>query len=190
MIKYRVIVADPPWTYDNNGVRGAAADQYPAMSFEDLSQMPISTLAADDCVLLLWATWPKLAEECIPLMSAWGFEYRTGFPWVKIEGWPSVDLFGDLAAKPVYGVGFWIRGATEPILIGVKGNAKPPEFNWVGLICERMQHSRKPDSIYDYAESMPGPYLELFARRRRDGWDAFGNEIENSIKLAQRGHGE
>ena len=182
-MKYKVILADPPWQYDMNSGNGAAEKHYLTMSTDELCNLKVADICEDDSVLLMWATWPKLSESCLPVMDAWGFRYVTGFPWIKIEGWPVVDLFGDLRAKPTFGTGFWIRGATEPILIGKRGSPKPPDFDWVGLICERMQHSRKPSSLYEYAESMPGPYLELFARRKREGWDAFGNEIEGSITL-------
>lgn len=185
-IQYGVIIADPPWHYNNNGVRGAAEDHYPVMSIADICTLPVRDLAKPDAVLLLWATWPQL-KAAQQVIDAWGFEYVTGMPWVKIDGLPQIDLFGDLIAKPVWGIGFWIRGATEAILIAKRGNAQPPKTDWVGLLCERMQHSRKPNSLYEYAESMPGPYLEMFARRARPGWDVWGNEVRNTVDMAALG---
>ena len=71
-----------------------------------------------------------------------------------------------------------MRGCSEPVLIGWRGTEKPPSSPFLGLLSERLEHSRKPDDIYEYAESLPGPYLELFARRSRPGWDAWGNEVD------------
>ena len=172
--KYKVILADPPWSYSNSGTRGAAQNQYPTMKDQDIYDMDIP--AANDSVLLLWVTWPKLVEG-MKVVKSWGFEYVTGFPWVKITGL-SEDLFdGDPTITVPYGVGFWMRGTTEPLLIGRRGNVSPPTESMIGLLSPNLKHSRKPDSIYDYAETLEGPYLELFARRRREGWDSWGNEV-------------
>lgn len=180
-VKYGVIVADPPWSYKNSGCRGAANNEYQTQSDDWIKSLGVGAVAADDCVLLLWAVWPKL-PECIQTAQSWGFEYKTGLPWIKVNS-VSNDLFGETRIATPYGIGFWVRGASEPILICTKGRPKPPANSWVGLLSPNLMHSRKPDSIYQYAESMPGPYLELFARRSRKGWDAFGNEIKESISL-------
>lgn len=153
------------------------------MPLATISELPVARLAADDSVLLLWATWPQMTEA-LTVMAAWGFQYVTGFPWIKILGEPRRDLFGELRIKPQYGIGFWVRGCSEPLLIGRRGQAKPPSNGWVGLLSENLQHSRKPDALYDYAESLPGPYLELFARRRRAGWDSWGNEVAATVEVA------
>lgn len=179
--KYKVILADPPWAYGNNGCRGAAANEYSTMTVEDICALPIASLAADDSVLLEWCTWPQL-QEGLQVMKAWGFDYVTGFPWVKAKN-ISHDLWGELTFDVPYGVGFWARGCTEFVLIGKRGKPSPPKAGFIGLLSPNLSHSRKPDSIYHYAESLPGPYLELFARRRREGWDAFGNQVEGSIRL-------
>lgn len=182
---YGVIIADPPWNYNNAGCRGAAENEYRTMTLEELRRLPVASVAAEDCVLLMWATWPKLAEAALPLMSAWGFEYVTGFPWVKIIE-VNTKLDGSVDFSVPCGIGFWVRGTTEPVLIGRRGKAKPPGDGYIGLLSPNLRHSRKPDSLYEYAESMPGPYLEMFARRPRPGWSAFGNEIEGSIVLEER----
>jgi site-specific DNA-methyltransferase (adenine-specific) len=184
MGKYGVILADPPWAYHNWSERkqGAAAAEYPTMSVAQLKALPVESLAADNSVLLLWGTWPKLAEACLPVMEAWGFRYITGFPWVKITEIGS-SLWGGVEISVQYGVGFWARGCTELVLIGKRGNAKPPESGFIGLLSPNLYHSRKPDDLYEYAEAMPGPYLELFARRSREGWDVWGNEVGSTIDL-------
>ncbi len=180
--RYGTIIADPPWSYRNAGCRGAAENHYPVMSIDDICRLPIAELADSDCALLLWATWPQL-EEAMRVIQAWGFEYVTGMPWIKIVGDPTPTLFGEFHIKPQYGIGFWVRGASEPLLIARRGNAKPPTGGWIGLLSENLQHSRKPDNLYEYAECLPGPYLELFARRKRDGWDSWGNEVKNDLVL-------
>jgi len=116
-------------------------------------------------------------------MNGWGFEFVTGFPWIKLGSPPIVDLWGETKFYPFYGIGFWVRGCSEPVLIGRKGKPPLPDYDFLGLVSEKMVHSRKPSNLYDYAESLPGPYLELFARRDRVGWDGWGNELESSIEL-------
>lgn len=152
------------------------------MPITDICALPVASLASENCVLFLWATWPQL-KEAQQLITSWGFEYVTGFPWLKIVGKPSIDLWGDLVVKPQYGVGFWVRGCTEPMLIARRGKVSPPDGGFVGLLSENLRHSRKPDNIYHIAERLPGPYLEMFSRRPRQGWDAWGNEAKESIAL-------
>ena len=103
-------------------------------------------------------------------------------PWLKVSSVTN-GLFGEVEFKSPYGVGFWVRGCSEPILIAKRGKAKPPTDGFIGLLSPNMFHSRKPDSIYEYAESLPGPRLEMFARRKREGWDVFGNEVKGSIHI-------
>lgn len=181
MSGYRVILADPPWSYSVER-NGAAARHYPLMTTDAICALPVSSLAADDAVLLLWGTWPKM-PDALRVVEAWGFGYVTGFPWVKLEGEPSVDLWGEWRLRPAFGIGFWMRGCTEYVLIGKRGAASPPTESFVGLLSERFEHSRKPENLYHYAESLPGPYLELFARRPRTGWSVWGNEVADSITL-------
>lgn len=181
-MKYRVIIADPPWSYQNSGARGVAADQYNTMTIDDICALPVGELADENSVLLLWATNPLL-PEALRVCDAWGFKYVTKFPWVKLVGTPQINFFGDWEYKPNFGVGFWVRGCSEDVLICKRGQAKPPEYDFVGILSENFYHSRKPDNLYEYAESMPGPYLEMFARRQRPGWDVFGNQVANSITL-------
>lgn len=177
---FGVVLADPPWSYRNEGVEGSAAGQYATLSAEQLRALPVQDLAADNSVLLLWATWPNLTQA-IDLISAWGYTYVTGFPWVKLTQEPYGDLWGEVQAKVQYGIGFWIRGCTEPILIARRGNVSPSTGDFSGLMSKNFGHSRKPDNLYHFAERMQGPYLELFARRRREGWSSFGNELPGEL---------
>lgn len=181
-MKYRVIMADPPWGGDGE-FGPKISDHYPLMKLADICALPIASLSDDDAVLIMWSTWTHL-EAALTVIKTWGFNYTAGFPWIKVEDPPAIDLFGDFRSKPTWGLGAWVRGCSEPILIAKRGNARPPEGHFLGLIAPRMQHSRKPDDIYDYAEAFPGPYLELFARRVRPGWDVWGNEVTPSVPLS------
>jgi N6-adenosine-specific RNA methylase IME4 len=178
-LKYKTILADPPWDYRNGG-NGKARAHYDLMTIDQLCSLKVKEIAEDDSVLILWSTWPQV-EGAMRVISAWGFEYVSGFPWVKLYDDPLCDVFGNVVMRPTYGTGYWIRGCSEPVFVCKRGNARPVETSWMGLISKRMEHSRKPDTIYEYAESFPGPYLEMFARRKRPGWDVFGNQIEGSI---------
>lgn len=184
MTRYRLILADPPWQYRNDGIEGAARSQYPTMPTVDICALPISALADKSAVLLLWATWPQMVDA-MRVISSWGFSYVSGFPWIKIHGEPARNLWGDYQIKPRYGMGWWVRSCSELLLIAKRGDAVPPEEYMIGLLSEQFGHSRKPENIYQYAELFPGPYLELFARRKRAGWDVFGNEVDGSIALPE-----
>jgi N6-adenosine-specific RNA methylase IME4 len=181
MQKFRVIYADPPWGGDGE-FGPKISKHYPLMKLDDICNLPIAPIADDDSVLVMWSTWTHL-EGALKVIKAWGFEYVAGFPWIKSTYQPTMDLFCELRFKPTWGLGVWVRGCSEPVLVAKRGNAKPPDTSWLGLIGQRMQHSRKPDNLYQYCESMSGPYLELFARRERQGWSAFGNQVKGSIRL-------
>jgi N6-adenosine-specific RNA methylase IME4 len=179
--QYGVILADPPWKYANAKVQGNAENYYSTMTVDDICALPVGAMAADDCVLLEWCTWPQL-QEGIKVMNAWGFDYITGFPWIKVTD-VSKTLWGELTIDVPYGIGFWARGCSEFVLIGRRGNAKPPSDGFIGLLSPNLHHSRKPESLHHYAMSLPGPYLELFARRPYEGWDIWGNQVKSSVEL-------
>ena len=180
--RYGVIIADPPWEYRNRG-NGAPSNHYPTMKTDQIVALPVAELAHGATVLLMWATWPLL-PDAIEVGKGWGFDYVSGFPWIKLQDDPAVDLFGDIRLRPAYGTGFWARGCSEMVLVFRRPEARPPAWPWLGLLSKRFEHSRKPDNLYEYAESMPGPYVELFARRARPGWDSWGNEIGVSDPVA------
>lgn len=176
--RYGVILADPPWAYRNAGGNGAAANHYPTMNIDELCALPVGYLAANTSILYLWATWPQLPES-MRLIAAWGYTYKTGLPWVK------GNLSDDDTFKPSMGTGFWVRGCSELLLIAVRGKpaVPPPAERKLGLLAPRARHSQKPNDIYELAERHPGPWLELFAREHRVGWDVYGDEVAQSICL-------
>jgi N6-adenosine-specific RNA methylase IME4 len=172
-VKYRTIVADPPWQYDRaKGLGGnrAAADNYQCMTNAHIAALPVREQAEDDAHLYLWVTNPRLfAEERdivgpVEILRAWGFRYITTLTWHKL-GAP--------------GMGFYFRGDTEHVLFGTRGKAPIDPALRVSnhFAAPRTGHSAKPDRFYEIVERVsPGPYLELFARRRRYGWNVWGNE--------------
>lgn len=168
---FNCILADPPWSFKNFSPKGHAKGahaQYACMDRAELTLLPVRSVAAEDCALFMWATWPML-PDAIVLMSAWGFTYKTGGAWAKQSKTGSAWAFG---------TGYIFRSASELLLVGTRG--KPEWLNrsernlWVAPIRE---HSRKPDIVHQMIERLtPGPRLELFARETRPGWTAWGNE--------------
>lgn len=173
---FGTVVVDPPWAYEraskHQRLTGYANYEYATLSTRELAALPVRDVVAQDCVLLLWATWPFL-PDALALVEAWGFTYKTGLPWVKVD---SLDAGSEPAFKPTYGVGYWMRGCTEPIVVGARGRSWRTQ--WVGLLSEAAVHSRKPATVYELAESFGTPRLELFPRERRPGWVALGNEVD------------
>jgi N6-adenosine-specific RNA methylase IME4 len=172
-LQYRVIVADPPWSYQlysGNGAEKSADEHYSCMEIEDIGALPVSHLAAGNCALVLWATWPLL-PEALRVMGGWGFRYRTGGAWHKKT---------KTGTKTAFGTGYILRSASEPFLLGVLGEPKTLSRSERNLIeAPTREHSRKPDELFHMLERLfPGPRLELFARQRRPGWDAWGNEVD------------
>jgi len=152
--------------------------RYPTMDLQEIAQLPVGRLAADDSHLYLWVP-NALLREGLEVMEAWGFVYKTHLVWYKVrrDGGPDGR-----------GVGFYFRNVTEMVLFGVRGNLRTlaPGRTQVNLFATRKrEHSRKPDEIYGIVEACsPGPYLELFARFRRPGWKQWGNEdVEENTTL-------
>lgn len=159
MESYSTVVVDPPWRYDNRGTRGAAENHYATMSLEELAALHIP--AADDSHLYLWTTNGFLRPS-FDLLDSWGFTYRTTLTWVK----------------PQMGLGNYFRNNTEHCLFATRGKL-PTNGKSIttGFESKRTQHSAKPDEFYYRVQiASPPPYLEMFARTRRLGWDVWGNE--------------
>lgn len=171
---YTTILADPPWQFQNRTGKMAPEHKrllrYPTMELKEILELPVPKLAAAKSHLYLWVP-NALLQEGLRVMEAWGFTYKSNLVWYKVrkDGGPDGR-----------GVGFYFRNVTELILFGVRGSMRTlqPGRTQVNLLSTRKrEHSRKPDEIYDLVESCsPGPYLELFARFRRPGWDQWGNE--------------
>jgi len=165
--RWPVILADPPWDYDNLQVFGRRphpSEHYPTRSVAEICALPVPDIATDDCLLFLWTTVVHL-ENAFEVIRAWGFEYRSGFVWDKVNP----------------GLGYWARGQHELLLVAVKGSPPTPPVDCLSpsVIREtRREHSRKPEASYAIIERMyPDlPKLELFARQARPGWDVWGNE--------------
>jgi len=162
--KYEVILADPPWKYDfSKDSTDSIECHYPTMILEEIKNLKVPS--ADNAVLFLWATAPKL-KEALEVMESWGFKYKTCAVWDK--EW--------------IGMGYWFRGQHELLLVGIKGKFSPPpeKRRFSSVIREkRREHSRKPEKVYEIIEAMfpQNTKLELFARNKREGWEAWGNEI-------------
>lgn len=167
--KYPVIYADPPWRYEMpamGGTNRSIENHYPTMTLEEICAMPVSELAADDAMLYMWATAPKL-PECLEVVKAWGFEYRTHMVWDKQK----------------IGMGYHARNQHEILLICKRGEIPPPQAGTQpsSIYSEpRGRHSAKPQFFYEMIEAAyPGlAKIELFCRSPRDGWSVWGNQSE------------
>lgn len=161
--KFRVILADPPWQFDNQGFEESAQQHYPTMSCEKICKLPIKEKIGEKAVLFLWVVNAFL-EEGLRVCEEWGFEYKTNMIWIKEKG-PSI--------------GWFTRGRHEMLFIATKGEGMHPKekFNsW--FKAPVIQHSKKPELAYEMIERMyDGPYLELFARDKRENWDSWGDEL-------------
>lgn len=165
---YGAILADPPWRFETRGRGGdrMADHHYPTLSFEDICALPVADLAAPDCALFLWITTEQLMRGQ-DVMASWGFAYKTvAFVWRKTSG-------------PM-GLGYWTRKQTELCLLGVRGQPRRMGADVEDIIeAPRAGHSAKPEEQYARIERLvAGPYVELFARDARRGWDAWGNELD------------
>ena len=172
--QYGVIYADPPWsfkTYSDKGKDRSPEQHYNVLSLTDISLLPVSNIAKPDAVLLMWVIDPLL-DKAFEVIDAWGFKYKTvAFTWAKTN-----------KTKPGFftGLGYWTRGNPEMCLLATKGKPKRLSKSVPQLVVEqRREHSRKPDIMYSHIENLlEGPYIELFARTKRPGWDAWGNQVD------------
>ena len=173
--KYNIIYADPPWTYKVWSGKGkekkSAENHYPCMDEKDIKKLPVSDLAYDDCVLFIWVTYPCLLEG-LKTIEAWGFTYKTcAFSWIKTNK----------KAKTIFwGLGHWTRANNEICLLATKGSPKRMSKSVHQVVMDVIrEHSRKPDEVRNRIVSLMGdlPRIELFAREKSLGWDAWGNEV-------------
>ena len=167
--KYRVIYADPPWPVGSITMdkwKSPIEDKYPTMSIEDIGNLPINELAADECSLFLWTTHTFL-PDALRLIEEWGFKYFCCITWDKGNGWTQN--------------GFHKR--TEFLLYAYKGGINIDQYGQAipTIITEpSTQHSKKPDTIRELIKNKtPEPRLEMFARGNYEGWLCWGNEVNN-----------
>lgn len=167
--KYVSIIADPPWSKNQRGARGAC-QHYDLMKLEDIINMPVGDLAADNAACWLWVTNSNIDEGHLVLRE-WGFEPKSIMTWIKF--------------RPGLALGHTLRNNSEHALLGIKGklpiNVKN-QPSW--FFAPTGKHSEKPHEFYAIAERCyPGPYLELFARHRQPGWDCWGFEAPDGSDL-------
>lgn len=166
--KYQVIYADPPWLYatDQHGKERQATvlgTHYPSMATEDICALKVGNLAAENSVLFLWTTSPKLFEAK-EVIDAWGFTYKSSMIWDKVK----------------HNVGYYVSVRHEILLICTKGSCLPDSNKLKDSVVtlERTEHSAKPEVFYELIEEMyHGKKIELFARNKRKGWSSWGNQL-------------
>lgn len=179
--KYSTIYADPPWRFQNRTGKVAPENKklnrYETMELEEIKALPVSQIASDKSHLYLWVP-NALLPEGLEVMKSWGFDYKGNIIWEKVrkDGEPDGR-----------GVGFYFRNVTEILLFGIRGTNNrtlSPARSQVNLIrTQKREHSRKPDEIITIIEQCsPGPYLELFARGDREGWDMWGNQATDEYE--------
>ena len=166
-MKYRTIVVDPPWSYEDKLTMGSgvkhrgAATHYSCASVQDIAQIPVGEWAESDAHLYLWTT-NAFMVEAHDLAKAWGFRQRTIVTWCKTQ----------------FGMGHYFRNSTEHFLFCVRGSLPVARHDMpTHFTAPRGRHSAKPEAFFDMVQSMsPGPYLDVFSRQQRLGWDTWGNE--------------
>lgn len=170
-LRYRVILADPAWLFALRSPKGegkAPQAHYRCMPLADIQALPVSQLAAPDCACIMWATAPML-PQALATLDAWGFTFKSAGSWAKQS---------PTGASWAFGPGYIYRSAAEFWLLGTIGRPAQRSRSIRNLIvAPRREHSRKPDQMHADIEALfDGPYVELFARSQRPGWDCWGNE--------------
>lgn len=169
-LSYDLIVADPPWTFDlysEAGAEKSASAHYDCMETHEIAALPVGQLAGGNCLLLCWATAPRL-PDALQAVRAWGFDYQSFIVWQKVFA----------SGKVAMGPGYRVRTMAELIIVATVG--KPTHAPFPGLFRGiRREHSRKPDEFYRLVE-MQAPTLfrraDLFSRQERHGWRVWGDE--------------
>jgi site-specific DNA-methyltransferase (adenine-specific) len=183
--KYKVIYADPPWSYrDKRDVRNKSnvstagrgvINHYNLMSIEEICKLPVQDISEEDSFLFMWTTFPQL-QDSFKVIESWGFKYKTqAFTWIKSN---------KKSGTPFFGLGSYTRSNAEVCLLAVKGKPKVVSKSVSSVIISpREQHSKKPNLARTRIEQLCGdvPKIELFARETFAGWDCWGDEIKTSI---------
>ncbi len=170
--KYKCIVADPPWTYNNVNTGGSlnsgSRAKYPTLSLAEICLLDIKSISDNDSVLFLWATTPLL-PDAFSVMKMWEYTYKTTIYWRKIMS---------------LGMGYWFRGQIELCLVGIHGKVKAFRCQKPNFIqCKVRKHSQKPEEFFQLIEPICeqhnlNPKIELFAREKRGGWDSWGIDVD------------
>lgn len=193
--KFKIIYADPPWSY-NDKLDPSRTLKYPTMSIEQIAALDVASLAADDCTLFVWATWPQLFDKfgnspVGKIIHFWGFEFKTcGFVWVKVNKLTEVNQAAFFPADSFdvfWGGGHWTRANTEFCLLATRGHPKRVDASVHQVIYAPVgEHSRKPAETRTRIVKLMGDVarVELFARETVDGWHSWGNQVESTIQLA------
>jgi len=186
--KYQIVYADPAWSYPESGSKAKVHDRhYKCMSLDEICNLPIKDITDDNCLLFLWVTMPRLFDAK-KVIDSWGFQYKTvAFNWVK-ENKRAVNksLFDETPIDDFLGLGSWTRSNSEICLLAVKGKPKKQSSSVRQLVVTPIEkHSKKPDCVRDMILELCGdlPRIELFARQNVNGWDAWGNEVAESVNL-------
>jgi len=170
---YSLIMADPPWHFATRSPKGEGRSpqaHYQTMSLEDIAALPVKALAAENCLLWLWATAPLLDRQ-IDILKAWGFGYASTMVWCK-----TTRKTGRISM----GTGYYARNSHEHVLLGKVGSPKMSSRSVRSVVMGPVrEHSRKPDSAYDAARALVsyGRAADLFAREVRPGWESWGDEL-------------
>lgn len=183
--RFKTVYADPPWRFQNRTGKMAPEhrrlSRYATMTLDDIYELPVATIAAEQSHLYLWVP-NALLYEGLETMRRWGYTYKSNIVWYKIrkDGGPDGR-----------GVGFYFRNVTELILFGIRGTKNrtlTPGRTQTNIIGTRKrEHSRKPDEAWDLIERCsPGPRLEMFARNYRRGWYQWGDQVSSApLKLVE-----
>lgn len=191
-MKADVILADPAWKWKARSAKGygkSAERHYPTMETADIAALPVADVAAKNCALFMWATFPRL-PDALAVGAAWGFTYKTGaFVWVKQNRRAKPSFLP--VSDPIHwfmSTGYYTRSNAELCLLFTRGRVKRLRANVRQLIISPVrEHSRKPDEQYERIEALlgcDGSRLELFARQSAPGWMALGNQMTgNDLKV-------
>ena len=184
--KFHVVSADPPWPYNDSGASAPgtsfqkAENHYATMSIEKIAAIPVKDHVLKNAVLFLWVTTPMLSV-CWPLIEAWGFEYKTGLVWDKVD----------------HVVGHYVSVRHEHLLLCTRGSCTPAPQDLTPMIDSvqtikrgRRRHSEKPEEFRQIMDRLypKGPKLELFGRRQVDGWTVWGDQIGESVENRRGRH--
>ena len=181
--KFNVIYADPGWRYGNfktgAGMKSGASQLYTTMTLPEIIALQVPQICEPRACLFLWTTTP-MKHDGMRLMEAWGFSYRTTIYWHK----------GGKNGNPGrLGMGFWFRGQVEELLFGIRGDIKPFKLPIRNHLSHPvLKHSEKPEvfrQLIDSSMDKVGGFdkrIELFARKRIEGWSAWGNQLDGEVR--------